>query len=128
MCAGTPLPGITMKIIKITDDPIAEWNEHLAVPQGEIGEIAVKGPVVTRSYLNRPEQTAGAKIREGDEGMAPHGGSGVFRRTGAPVGLRAKVSPGTNCRWHALPRDVRDDLQPAPQSAPNCAGRRGSGR
>jgi acyl-CoA synthetase (AMP-forming)/AMP-acid ligase II len=55
-----------MRIIRITDDPIPEWDESLVLPDGEVGEIAVKGPVVTRSYLHRPQKTAEAKIREGE--------------------------------------------------------------
>ena len=82
MCVGTPLPGITMKIIRITDDPIAAWDESLVVPQGEIGEIVVKGPVVTRTYLNRPEQTARAKIREDGEIWHRMGDLGYFDARG----------------------------------------------
>jgi len=36
------------------------------VPTGEIGEIAVSGPIVTREYYKRPEATALAKIRADD--------------------------------------------------------------
>ncbi len=82
MCVGMPLPGITMRIIKITDDPIAEWDEHLVTPQGEIGEIVVKGPVVTLNYLNRPEQTARAKIHEGAEIWHRMGDLGYFDAQG----------------------------------------------
>lgn len=67
MCVGKPLSGIDIRIIKISDDPIAEWEDALELAQGLLGEIAVKGPVVTREYLHRPVQTAGAKIREGDQ-------------------------------------------------------------
>ena len=35
-------------------------------PTGEVGEIVVKGPVVTRTYLHRPQQTAQAKIGDAD--------------------------------------------------------------
>ncbi len=66
MCVGRPLPGITVRIIRITDAAIPTWDEHLVLPPGEIGEIVVKGPVVTRTYLNRPEQTALAKIQDAD--------------------------------------------------------------
>lgn len=66
MCVGSPLPGITIRIIEISDEPIAAWDGSLVVPDGEIGEIVVKGPVVTHTYLNRPERTAQAKIQEGD--------------------------------------------------------------
>jgi acyl-CoA synthetase (AMP-forming)/AMP-acid ligase II len=64
MCVGRPTRGNTLKIIPIADDPIPAWDENLPLAQGEIGEIVVKGPVVTRQYLNRPRQTAGAKIYE----------------------------------------------------------------
>ncbi len=67
-CVGRPLPGITLRVIQITDDAIATWNEDesFVLPQGEVGEIVVKGPVVTRTYLNRPEKTAEAKIQDAD--------------------------------------------------------------
>jgi len=78
MCVGTPMAGITLRIIKITDAPIAAWDEALVVPTGEIGEIVVKGPVVTRSYLNRPEKTAAAKIRQGTDVWHRMGDLGYF--------------------------------------------------
>jgi acyl-CoA synthetase (AMP-forming)/AMP-acid ligase II len=59
--------GNTVRIIRISDDPIPEWDASLVLPDGQVGEIAVKGPVVTRSDLHRPEQTAAAKIYEGGE-------------------------------------------------------------
>jgi acyl-coenzyme A synthetase/AMP-(fatty) acid ligase len=69
MCVGRPIRGHSMRVIAITDEPIAEWDEALALPQGQVGEIAVKGPVVTRLYLRRPRQTALAKIRDQDGGV-----------------------------------------------------------
>jgi acyl-CoA synthetase (AMP-forming)/AMP-acid ligase II len=66
MCVGRAIRGHTIRIIRITDDPILEWDDELMLPQGEVGEIVVKGPVVTRVYLNRPQQTALAKIRDAD--------------------------------------------------------------
>lgn len=71
MCVGRPLPGIDVRVIEITDRAIPTWNDALELRPGEggatpIGEIVVKGPVVTRIYLNRPEQTALAKIQDSD--------------------------------------------------------------
>jgi acyl-CoA synthetase (AMP-forming)/AMP-acid ligase II len=60
------MDGITVQIIPITDDPLERWDDSLALPPGELGEIAVKGPVVTRLYLHRPQQTALAKIQDAD--------------------------------------------------------------
>ncbi len=66
MCVGRPLGNITVRIIGIDDAPIAEWSEQRLVPPGEIGEIVVRGPVVTREYDHLPEATALAKIPDGD--------------------------------------------------------------
>ncbi|MGC9349514.1 MAG: fatty acid CoA ligase family protein [Anaerolineae bacterium] len=64
MCVGYPLPGINIRIIKISDEPIPAWDDDLLLEPGEIGEIVVQGPVVTRTYLNRPSKTAEAKIAD----------------------------------------------------------------
>jgi len=65
-CIGYPINDISIRLIRISDDPIDEWTEALAVADGEIGEIAVKGALVTRHYFNRPRDTALAKIKDGD--------------------------------------------------------------
>lgn len=66
VCVGKPIGGLQAHIIPISDEPIAEWNESLALPVGQIGEIVIKGEVVTREYVNRPRQTAEVKIRDHD--------------------------------------------------------------
>jgi len=68
--AGTCVGRLTsdkleLKIIKVSDEPIENWDESLEVADGEIGEIVVKGTVVTREYFERPEANAKSKIREG---------------------------------------------------------------
>jgi len=65
-CVGTPLPGMEVRIIEISDDPIPEWSDTLCLANGEIGEIAVKGPVVSRGYFERPRDDALSKIRDRD--------------------------------------------------------------
>jgi len=52
---GLPLPGILMDVVAL-DDP------RRILPPGEIGEIRIKGPNVTRGYWNRPEETAAAFV------------------------------------------------------------------
>jgi len=64
-CVGRPVPGVTLRIIPISDGPIPEWDDRLALPPHQVGEIAVKGPAVTRAYVARPRSTELAKIREG---------------------------------------------------------------
>lgn len=70
-CVGYPLESVDIRIIAITDQPIARWDDSLQVPDGEIGEVAVKGACVTREYLHRPEETAASKIPDSD-GMVWH--------------------------------------------------------
>ncbi|MGE0084849.1 MAG: fatty acid CoA ligase family protein [Desulfococcaceae bacterium] len=67
MCVGRPVGDIGVRLIKISDEPIEEWSDHLLVGDGEIGEITVKGEVVTKQYFERPESDALSKIREGSE-------------------------------------------------------------
>jgi acyl-CoA synthetase (AMP-forming)/AMP-acid ligase II len=62
VCVGRPVPGLTVKVIRISDEVIPAWSESLELSYGQVGEIAVKGPHVTRTYFNRPEATALAKI------------------------------------------------------------------
>jgi acyl-coenzyme A synthetase/AMP-(fatty) acid ligase len=62
VCIGRPVEGIKLKIIHISDEPIPTWSDNLEVPCGEIGEIIVQGAVVTRTYHNRPQSTALAKM------------------------------------------------------------------
>ncbi len=64
-CVGKPVPGVNLKIIRICDDPILEWNSGLELPAQEIGEIIVSSPWVTHEYFRREEATLLAKIRDG---------------------------------------------------------------
>jgi acyl-CoA synthetase (AMP-forming)/AMP-acid ligase II len=63
ICVGQTWKGMETFIIRINDGPVKEWSPELLVPDGEIGEIAVKGPVVSPEYFNLPESTALAKVR-----------------------------------------------------------------
>ncbi len=65
-CVGRAVDGLTLKIIKITDDAIDEWDDSLAVPNGTIGEVVVQSPWVTRQYFNLENATRLAKIRDGE--------------------------------------------------------------
>lgn len=65
-CVGRPLNGITIKIIRTSEGPIEKWDEQLVLENGEIGEIVIKGPVVTPEYFNKPLATTAAKIPASD--------------------------------------------------------------
>ena len=53
---GTPIRGVEMRVV---DASGAE------VPQGEVGEIAIRGHNIMKGYLNRPEATAEAVSADG---------------------------------------------------------------
>ena len=61
-CVGRPVPEISVRIIALTEAPLASMEHAQHLPAGEIGEIIVSGPVVTKQYDQLPEVTAGAKI------------------------------------------------------------------
>ncbi|MGE3807422.1 MAG: fatty acid CoA ligase family protein [Gemmataceae bacterium] len=82
-CVGRPVEPIGLHIIRISDEPIPAWSDELLVPQGEIGEIVVRGPVVSPEYYRRPEMTALHKIAA-DDGVIYHrtGDAGYFDEAG----------------------------------------------
>jgi long-chain acyl-CoA synthetase len=52
---GVALPGIEMDVVSL-DDPTK------VLADGEVGEIRIRGPNVTKGYWNRPEETAQAFV------------------------------------------------------------------
>ena len=75
VCIGRPVPGLTAKVIRITDEAIAQWDDALELPTGEVGEIAVKADHATHAYFDLPEATTLAKIPD-------PGSGGYFHRMG----------------------------------------------
>lgn len=82
VCVGQPVPPMEIRIIPISDYALEDWSDSLPLPAGQVGEIVVKGPVVTHLYLNRPYQTAQAKIYEGDTVWHRMGDVGFFDARG----------------------------------------------
>jgi acyl-CoA synthetase (AMP-forming)/AMP-acid ligase II len=72
VCVGRPFAGMTVHIIRISDEPIVEWSEDLLAPPGEVGEIVVRGPVVMKRYHNRDAATKLAKIVDPRTGETLH--------------------------------------------------------
>ena len=52
---GLMLPGIEMDVVALDDS-------KKVLPPGEVGEIRIKGPNVTKGYWNRPQETAEAFV------------------------------------------------------------------
>jgi olefin beta-lactone synthetase len=81
-CVGRPLREIEVKIIALTDDPIATLAEASELPPGVIGEIIVRGPVVTRLYDALPAATALAKIADPSRPASVDSVDAVWHRMG----------------------------------------------
>jgi len=82
ICVGFPVRAANVRIIGIDDGAIPLWSDELVLPPGEIGEITVCGAMVTESYWARPEQTALAKIVDGDLVVHRMGDLGYFDSLG----------------------------------------------
>ncbi len=68
-CVGRPLAANQVKIIVLSDAPLATLADTRELAAGRIGEIIVRGPTVTQTYDGLPEATAAAKIGGGDGGI-----------------------------------------------------------
>ncbi|WP_342316427.1 olefin beta-lactone synthetase [Lysobacter sp. FW306-1B-D06B] len=77
-CVGRAVAPNEVRIIAITDAPIAQWDDTQPVEEGVVGEITVAGPTVTDTYFNRDAQTKLAKIGE----RLPDGSERIVHRMG----------------------------------------------
>lgn len=67
-CVGRAAPGAEIALAPVDDAPFATWPG--ARERGELGEICVRGPVVTRAYFDDDRANALSKIP--DDGGAWH--------------------------------------------------------
>jgi acyl-CoA synthetase (AMP-forming)/AMP-acid ligase II len=72
-CVGRTFPGMEARILAVVDHDLPTWADVVELPDGEIGEIAIRGPVVSPEYKDRPDANAASKIRDGQ---------GFWHRTG----------------------------------------------
>ncbi len=63
-CVGKRFASIEWRIIPISDGPIESIDDVQTLPPGEIGELAVTGPQVTREYVTRLDANALAKMKD----------------------------------------------------------------
>ena len=101
---GLPVPGQTIRIVDM---------DGCAVPDGQAGEVVIKGPNVMRGYLNRPEETANTVV----DGWLHTGDVGRFDEDGYLVLVdRAKdmiIRGGENI----YPREIEAVAHGLPQIA-----------
>ena len=65
-CVGTRFSGIDWRVIAIEDGPLTDIADTRELPRGEIGELMVRGPVVTRRYVTRTDANALHKVEDGE--------------------------------------------------------------
>lgn len=80
-CVGTVFDRMEVRIIRTCFDPLPDISQTQPLPDGEIGEIIVRGPVATRAYFRREIETLSAKIQDGDSFWHRMGDVGYFDRT-----------------------------------------------
>lgn len=64
-CVGQRFSGIDWQVIRISDAPLESVDQVEALPVGEIGELMVSGPVVTREYVQQDDANAAHKVHDG---------------------------------------------------------------
>ncbi|MEJ2869512.1 fatty acid CoA ligase family protein [Actinomycetospora sp. OC33-EN08] len=62
ICVGRPVPGVDVTLIRPDAGPVVELDPSMLVGAGEVGEVVVRGSVVSPAYAERPEATAAAKL------------------------------------------------------------------
>ena len=66
ICVGRPFSSIEWRVIRVTDDPITSLDAAEELPRGEIGELIVRGPQTSPTYVTRSECNSESKICESD--------------------------------------------------------------
>ncbi len=79
ICVGKPVVPNKVRVIRITDNAIADLSEVTDMPHGMVGEILVSGPSCTDSYWAREADTQLSKV-EGENGVVWHrmGDAGIL--------------------------------------------------
>ncbi|MDA1017177.1 MAG: fatty acid CoA ligase family protein [Planctomycetota bacterium] len=104
-CVGRPFPRIDVRIIQITDGPIASITNTSQLATDEIGEIIVRSPAATRHYFRRPEATAAAKIPDGETFWHRMGDVGYIDESGRLwfCGRKSHIVPAASGRMFTIP-------------------------
>jgi olefin beta-lactone synthetase len=82
ICLGKPVNGAKVRIIKISESVIAQWQDSLEVLPNVVGEITVEGVAVTESYIAREDANLLSKIYNGDDVIHRMGDVGYFDEVG----------------------------------------------
>lgn len=81
-CVGKPVPGADVALMPVTEQAFLVWEERFRLPPGAVGEVTVKGPMVSAAYWRRPTADRDAKMRDGDGTRHRMGDLGRFDADG----------------------------------------------
>jgi acyl-CoA synthetase (AMP-forming)/AMP-acid ligase II len=71
ICVGSPLKGVEIRIIRITDSEIPFWSDNICCAVDEVGEIVVTGPHITGKYLFKRANRL-SKVSDRDRNITWH--------------------------------------------------------
>jgi acyl-CoA synthetase (AMP-forming)/AMP-acid ligase II len=99
ICVGYALPGVELKIIDIVDGPIDSIDEASELPNGQVGEILVRGKHVSPEYYLDPESTRKNKVPDPEGDWHRFGDTGYLDTQGrlwvcGRVSQRVKAASG----------------------------------
>ncbi|MEL6106049.1 MAG: fatty acid CoA ligase family protein [Planctomycetota bacterium] len=105
VCVGTPFPEVDWRVIEIEDGPLEDIAQTREVARGKIGELMVRGPMVTRQYVVRSDQNAIHKVADGDAVWHRMGDVGYLdeRNRFWFCGRKAHRVTGANRTWYTIP-------------------------
>jgi acyl-CoA synthetase (AMP-forming)/AMP-acid ligase II len=73
ICVGRKFDSVEWRVIKITGEPIADIDVAEELPRGEIGELIVRGPQVSPTYMTFPAPSPSrGGLGRGEEVGASH--------------------------------------------------------
>jgi long-chain acyl-CoA synthetase len=107
---GVPIPDTDCKIVDISD-------ADKEMPQGESGEILIRGPQVTSGYYNKPEENANAFI----DGWFATGDIGYMDEDGYLFIVDRKKDMIIAGGYNIYPRDIDEVLFGHPKIQEACA-------
>ena len=71
-CVGQPVPGVEVRVIEARKEPVSDLSAARELAAGEVGELIVKGPSVTKGYDRLADADAKSKIFDPQSGCHWH--------------------------------------------------------
>jgi acyl-CoA synthetase (AMP-forming)/AMP-acid ligase II len=82
VCVGRKFESINWRVIRISDEPVTTMDDAEELAAGEIGELIVRGPQVSREYVTRKQSNAQSKIIDPNDFWHRTGDIGYFDELG----------------------------------------------